>query len=102
MPATRSLPKRPTLDMIVRVVSRYYGIAAQDLCRPRRGRGTGARGMAMLLAYREGGLTQAAIAAPFGVTYFAVSRAIAAQQQRVAAAKIPAKALVALTAQLQT
>ncbi len=102
VPATRQLPQRPAIEEILRAVSGHYGIAPAALCQPRHGRGSGARGLAMWLAYECGGRTQAQIAERFGVTHFAVSRAIAAQHQRVRMDRKHARAFRSLYAQVQT
>ena len=83
VPATRTLPPRPSLDEILRKVSRQWKVPREELLSAYGRRGSGARGVAMHLAHELGGLTQSEIATTFGITHFGVSKAIAATRQRM-------------------
>jgi len=75
VPAVRALRRRPTVKAVVASVARRLGVDPEAIMR-KGARGT-RREVAMYVAWRVCGLTQREIGGCFGVSGYAVSRAIA-------------------------
>lgn len=73
----RQLGVRPPLSVVLTQVCRAMKVDADTLLRPRGGRGSWARPVAMAVAWETCGLTQREIGHTFGVGPYAVSKAIA-------------------------
>jgi hypothetical protein len=73
----KQLSVRPPLSVVLTQVSRAMKVDADTLLRPRGGRGSWARPVAMAVAWETCGLTQREIGHTFGVGPYAVSKAIA-------------------------
>ena len=75
--AAKSLRPRPALSAVLTQVCRTAQVDPAALRRPRGGRGSWARPVAMALAWEVCGLNQREIGQEFGVSAYAVSKAIA-------------------------
>jgi putative transposase len=75
--AAKALRPRPALDAVLTQVCQAAQVDAAAVRRPRGGRGGWARPVAMALAWEVCGLNQREIGQEFGVSPYAVSKAIA-------------------------
>jgi len=75
------LRPRPPLSVVLTQVSRAGKMPREVLLRPRGGRGAWPRPVAMYLAWEVCGMTQREIGDAFGVSYFAVSKALRRAEQ---------------------
>jgi putative transposase len=81
VPASRILRSRPTLSAVLTQVARAAAVPVPTVVRAGAGRGGWARPVAMSLGWELCGLTQRELGQAFGVSHFAVSKAIRRAEQ---------------------